>query len=278
MKVFISWSGKKSKAVGELLNEWLQCVLQAVNPWMSSKDIDRGSLWFSEINDQLKDTGIGIVCITSSNLNKPWILFEAGALAKGLSSNRVCTFLVDLTPTDISDPLAQFNHTLPDKEGLWSLVRTLNNYLDEKKLSEKILENVFETYWPQFEESFEKILSETKDDTTVVKREDEDILSELLYMTRTLDKRLRSIEYNSKRSLKNNDSHLYNTSLKIPDNEERFMKKKLISELEHSPINNVEDLISRYKKYISLEDIVSIINKYSDKYIEINPLNTTEIG
>ncbi|CAC9976768.1 hypothetical protein [Flavobacterium panici] len=53
MKVFISWSGERSKKVAELLDDWLQCVIQAVNPWMSSKDIDRGALWFTEINDQL---------------------------------------------------------------------------------------------------------------------------------------------------------------------------------------------------------------------------------
>ena len=126
MKVFLSWSGEKSKAVAELLNEWLQCVLQVIDPFMSSKDVDRGSLWFPEITNQLKDTSTGIICLTQENKNNPWILFEAGALTKGLSSSRICTLLIDLTSTDIKDPLAQFNHTIPDKEGIWSLVSNLN--------------------------------------------------------------------------------------------------------------------------------------------------------
>ncbi len=151
MNVFLSWSGERSKAVAELLDEWLQCVIQAVEPWMSSKDIDRGSLWFSEINDQLQNTSIGIICLTNENKTKPWILFEAGALAKGLSTNRVCTFLIDLEPTDIGTPLSQFNHTLPDQSGLWELVRTLNTSLKESSLKEKILEQVFEVYWAKFE-------------------------------------------------------------------------------------------------------------------------------
>ena len=88
MKVFISWSGERSKQVAEVLNDWIQCVIQAVDPWMSSKDIDRGALWFSEITDQLANTSIGIICLTKENKTKPWILFEAGALAKGLSSSR----------------------------------------------------------------------------------------------------------------------------------------------------------------------------------------------
>ncbi|WP_329611204.1 toll/interleukin-1 receptor domain-containing protein [Plesiomonas shigelloides] len=151
LNVFLSWSGDRSKAVAELLDTWLQCVIQAVDPWMSSKDIDRGSLWFSEINDQLQNTTIGIICLTQENKTKPWILFEAGALAKGLSNSRVCTFLIDLEPTDVGTPLSQFNHTFPTQEGLWELVRTLNNSLKDKALKEKTLELVFETYWPKFE-------------------------------------------------------------------------------------------------------------------------------
>lgn len=267
MKVFISWSGKKSKAVGELLDEWLQCVLQALNPWMSSKDIDRGSLWFSQINNQLKDTSIGIICITSSNLNKPWILFEAGALAKGLSSNRVCTFLVDLTPADIGDPLAQFNHTLPNKEGLWSLVRTLNDSLDENQLPEKILENVFDTYWPQFQDSFKRILNETKDDTSVVKREEKDILSELLYMTRSMDKRIRNLEYNSTdKNSRYNKSKLIDRRENFSSDKKLYFKRKLLNDLKERDINNndLEELISKYSSYLPVEYIVELINEFSD--------------
>ncbi|MGL6401348.1 toll/interleukin-1 receptor domain-containing protein [Aeromonas hydrophila] len=115
MKVFLSWSGERSRLVATLLDEWLRCVLQAIRPWISTKDIDRGALWFNEIQDQLQDTTTGIICLTQENKERPWILFEAGALAKGLSTSRVCTLLVDLKPSDIKDPLAQLNHTLPDR-------------------------------------------------------------------------------------------------------------------------------------------------------------------
>lgn len=82
MKVFLSWSGERSKQVANLLSSWLCCVIQATRPWISSKDIDRGSLWFSEINDQLKDTSVGIICLTKENKDRPWILFEAGLWLK----------------------------------------------------------------------------------------------------------------------------------------------------------------------------------------------------
>jgi len=194
MKIFISWSGLRSHKVASLLNGWIQCVIQAVDPWLSSKDIDRGSLWFSEISNQLANTHNGIICLTKSNLNTPWILFEAGALAKGLPSSRVFTFLVDLNPSEIKDPLAQFNHTQPNKESVYQLLRSINNGLEEKALREEILSNVFETYWPQFEDEFNIILKDTPDEDLKVERPKDELLSEILYSVRAMDKRLRHIE------------------------------------------------------------------------------------
>lgn len=194
MKVFMSWSGQRSKATAELLHYWVKCVVQASQPWISTRGIDRGALWFSEINNELKDTTFGIICLTQENKSAPWILFEAGALAKGLASNRVCTFLVDLETKDIRDPLAQFNHTLPNKEGLWNLVLTLNSNLEAQRLELRILEGVFETYWPQFEAQFKKILDDIPAVTVVPPRAENDMLVEILESTRNLSQRMRLIE------------------------------------------------------------------------------------
>lgn len=194
MKVFISWSGPRSKATAELLSDWIKCVIQATRPWISTRDIDRGALWFSEISDQLKDTTVGVVCLTQENKNRPWILFEAGALAKGLSSNRVCTFLVDLKPADLEDPLAQFNHTLPDKDGVWALVRTLNACGSAGGLDERILEQVFATYWPQFEEKFKQVLKQFPPTEKAEPRSEKNLLTEILENTRMLSHRIRAIE------------------------------------------------------------------------------------
>ncbi|MCF5885392.1 toll/interleukin-1 receptor domain-containing protein [Aeromonas veronii] len=194
MKVFLSWSGERSKQVATLLDEWLRCVLQAIRPWISTKDIDRGALWFNEIQDQLQDTTTGIICLTQENKEKPWILFEAGALAKGLSNSRVCTLLIDLRPSDIKDPLAQLNHTLPDRDNMFELVRTLNNRLANNALDPRILETVFNTYWNQFEQGFNEILTRTANMKAPAPRSDQDILSEILDTTRALGNRISSIE------------------------------------------------------------------------------------
>src|SRR5437867_3474988 len=116
MKVFISWSGDLSKRVAEIFNSWLKCVLQGTEPFLSTEDIEKGSLWFSDLDDQLKDTQVGIICLTRDNKAAPWILFEAGSLAKGLKSSRVCTLLIDFQLSDLKPPLSQFNATRPTKE------------------------------------------------------------------------------------------------------------------------------------------------------------------
>lgn len=198
MKIFISWSGHRSKAVAEILSDWIKCVLQASDPWISTRDIDRGALWYTEISEKLKDISVGIICLTSENKNNPWILFETGALAKGLKSSRVCTFLIDLQPQDIKDPLAQFNHTLPERDSVWSLIRTVNDCLNEKSLELNVLEKVFDTYWPQFISEFDKCLLENPLEEEIVPRSEQDILSEILKHTRNLSNRVYNLEKNTK--------------------------------------------------------------------------------
>lgn len=193
MKIFLSWSGARSRTAAEVLKWWTRCVIQAARPWISTEDIDRGALWFSEINNGLSDTAIGIVCLTQENKDRPWILFEAGALAKGLSNSRVCTFLVDLDPSDIRDPLAQFNHTQPKEEDMRKLARTLNRQLGDHALDEAVLNDSFDAYWPQFELKW-KAIEALPQVTEIVKRPADDIMSEILENVRGMNQRIRNLE------------------------------------------------------------------------------------
>ncbi|QFU01250.1 hypothetical protein FIU83_06320 [Halomonas sp. THAF5a] len=218
MKVFLSWSGAKSKAVAELTNEWLQCVLQSLRPWISTKGIDGGSLWFTEISNELNDTGIGIVFLTQENKNSPWIMFESGALAKGLSSNRVCTFLIDLEPQDINNPLANFNHTFPTKESILRLIYMLNNLLGDSGLDVSVLEKVFEKYWPDYESGLARIEeSHDTSETEEEERKPDDILSEILLTTRSLSNRLAGLERREASKSSNQNESKTNEDLTIDD-------------------------------------------------------------
>jgi len=194
MKIFISWSGKRSHAVAVVMSSWLKCVIQALKPWISSKDIERGALWFQEINNQLQDTEIGIICITQENKNSPWLLFEAGALAKGLTSSRVCTLLIDLSPKDIEDPLAQFNHTLPTRENFYRLIETINAHLETNFLDTQTLSNSFDTYWEKFISDFKQAIENNIDSESKEDRTNESVLEEILDHSRYLSSKISLIE------------------------------------------------------------------------------------
>ncbi len=272
MKVFISWSGERSRQVAELLSTWIQCVLQAVEPWQSSKDIDRGSLWFSEITNQLSNTHNGIVCLTKSNLDKPWILFEAGALAKGLTSSRIYTFLIDLKPNDVKDPLAQFNHTTASKDDVFKLIRSINNGLESQALKANILTNVFDTYWPQFETQFENILKNTKSEDVIVERPKDDIMNEILYAVRGMDKRLQTLEDNDLGSMQRARSYFGNQQakpsfLKTPI-EDIDLSVRTFNQLKVLGIETFEDILMIDPKQMAMlpekaiEELRYIIDKY----------------
>jgi hypothetical protein len=83
MKVFISWSGERSKSVARALRDWLKLVIHPVKPWMSEKDIDAGARWPEEPGRELRDTKFAIICLTRDNQTAPWINCEAGAASSG---------------------------------------------------------------------------------------------------------------------------------------------------------------------------------------------------
>ncbi|HDG1677317.1 TPA: TIR domain-containing protein [Kluyvera ascorbata] len=251
MKVFISWSGQRSKVVAEIFSDWLKCVIQASQPWISTRDIDRGAIWFSEINDKLKDVSVGVVCLTQENKNKPWILFETGALAKGLTTNRVCTFLIDLNPEDLQDPLAQFNHTTPNKNSVWELIRTINACLVDKALDERILKQVFDTYWPQFEQKFEKALNDTPPDEVIPPRSEQDILSEILNNTRTLNQRVRALENNSSEFFEDLMDTSREATIAIP-----IRAHNKISNMIKSGSYSEDEIISALKEYEIPDEVI----------------------
>jgi len=158
VKVFISWSGPSSKAVAEALHEWLKLVLNKLEPWISSDDIDPGTRWSAAVAKALSESKVGIICLTPENTAAPWILFEAGALAKTLEGTFVCPYvLFDLKLSNLPDPLKQFQALKGDKEGTRRLVDVLNKALGRGGIDTKLLDHAFKALWPDLNRRFRKI-------------------------------------------------------------------------------------------------------------------------
>jgi hypothetical protein len=67
MDVFISWSGPQSKQVAEALHHYLPLMINAIQPWLSSADIDAGARWASDVAGKLQQSKVGIICEGASN-------------------------------------------------------------------------------------------------------------------------------------------------------------------------------------------------------------------
>jgi hypothetical protein len=152
MKIFISWSDVRSRAVAEALRAWLPNVIQALEPWISSSDIGQGARWAIELATELQEARIGIICLTPENLTSPWILFEAGALTKTLANTFVCPYLIDLKPSDLIGPLAMFQAAKADLEGTRRLLHSINKALPVRPLSDSQIDDAVDHWWPDFEE------------------------------------------------------------------------------------------------------------------------------
>ena len=151
MKVFISWSGETSRAVARALWNWLPSVIQALDPWMSDENLQKGGRWSTDLAGRLEKTDFGICCLTPDNLQAPWLHFEAGALAKRVTAAYVCPYLFRVDPADVQGPLREFTPTSANREDTWKLIQTVNAVLPENRLSDKRRDDAFELCWPKLE-------------------------------------------------------------------------------------------------------------------------------
>jgi hypothetical protein len=182
MDVFISWSGPRSGAVANALRSWLPLIINALKPFLSSADIDKGARWGTELAQRLQAAKAGIICLTPSNISSEWLLFETGALSKTVANTFVCPLLIGLEPSDIKGPLAQFQATRATKDELLKLVKTLNRALEDAALSDSQIEDAFGALWPKLETALNNLPPD--EPRAKPQREERDILEEILDLVR----------------------------------------------------------------------------------------------
>lgn len=162
MKVFISWSGEKSKDFAIQLRGWLPHVLQDLQPWVSDMDIDSGTLSMAEIHHQLSDTKYGIIVTTAENQDRSWINYEAGALWKSVEGDsNVVPILIDLDLADLTSPLKNFQlRQLKKPQGRKSEFKKLIDSLNKARslpVAQNILDEAFNYHWGKMEDIFARI-------------------------------------------------------------------------------------------------------------------------
>ncbi|MET0939857.1 MAG: toll/interleukin-1 receptor domain-containing protein [Mesorhizobium sp.] len=188
--MFISWSGERSEALAKGLREWFPLVLHYADPWLSQSDIQAGERWGIKVANELESCNFGIVCVTRDNLNSPWILFEAGALAKSMQDGRVIPLLLDLDFKEISGPLSQFQAKKADETGIRELASSVNKAA-QTPVPDSQFDRLFAALWTDLE----KKIAAIPKSTTVGKhsRSQGEILEELVSSVRTVEMRMRHV-------------------------------------------------------------------------------------
>jgi len=198
MKVFLSWSETRSHKVALVFRDWLPSVIQAIVPYVSSEDIDKGARWSTDIAKELEDSTFGILCVTRDNLNAPWLTFEAGALSKTMDKSFVSPFLFDIKRSEVDGPILQFQSTIFEKSDLKKLIKTLNKACEKDGLASDRLNKAFDVWYPTLEAELNKLKDsepEVAEDSGSAELESpraQEILEEILDLSRINQKLLRN--------------------------------------------------------------------------------------
>lgn len=191
MLVFLSWSKTRSKKMAEALDNGLRFVLQNVEPWFSAVDIESGDRWNSTLTDKLAEAKCGVLCVTQENVAEPWLLFEAGAIAKTVHDKaRVCPVLLDLTPGQMTGPLTQFQALRTESQDeMLKLFVDINSWVEhagESACDQETLRQRFEAHWPTLHPMLDAIREEPVVGPVPEARPTDDKVEEILRIVRQL--------------------------------------------------------------------------------------------
>jgi hypothetical protein len=132
-------------------------VVQAVEPWLSDHDIEAGAQWTPELMAKLQSVRFAIVCVTAENRESSWIHFEAGLVAKAITTNRVCPVLFGLTQADITGPLTLFQmKEVADRGDMLSFALAVNNNLEKPRKEPKV-QTAFDAFWEKLQVGLNEI-------------------------------------------------------------------------------------------------------------------------
>jgi len=170
MKLFISWSGNRSKKLAEALSKWLPFVVQTVEPWVS-QEIPEGTRWQMVLGEKLADTNFGISCITPDNVRSEWLHYEAGALSKHPDPKEAGIIPVlfgDVSESQLSGPLKQFQGTRFCKDNLLKVVERLAQLSGANDAAKKAIPEIFDTFWPKLQNDIREIMQADADATNAL--------------------------------------------------------------------------------------------------------------
>lgn len=182
MKIFLSWSGDRSRGVAQVLKSTIPLLMNAADPWMSEVDIEKGERWNQALSGVLDSAKVGIFCLTPSNIQRPALLFEAGAISKSVSEARVCVLLDRLEPQNLTWPWSQFQYTkLHDQKDMYQMLADINGWIveaGEPAVPKERFRTALDMWWPALQRELQSLPPDRS--AAVPERSDREMLIEVL--------------------------------------------------------------------------------------------------
>jgi hypothetical protein len=149
-RIFVSWSGERSRSAALGLKSLLLDVLGESLDVFISAHMEPGVVWVQELGRELEGSDFGILCLTQDNIQSSWLLFEAGAIAKNFGAARVVPYLID--DLVLTGPLSQFQHVRADHNETLRLLESINA-LRETPTQLDRLRRTFDKWWADLEQT-----------------------------------------------------------------------------------------------------------------------------
>jgi hypothetical protein len=265
MRIFTSWSGERSKSAALALKSLLQDIFEEAVQVFVSEHISPGEVWAQRLGTELEQSEFGILCLTHDNYQAPWLLFEAGAVAKRFGAAKLVPYLIDELPEDAErSPLAQFQHVRADRDGTYRLVQSINGVRDNPKATER-LERSFARWWPDLDQTLQALRQDAGGQPQV--RTEREVLNIILQRvewlcqaqnSEGLTKPLPLAEVAHLRNLRDRPTTVYTRSwalqkeLRHLRDSELIKNKKPIADLpEQFPLNQFFVLTEKGKDYLN---------------------------
>lgn len=166
-KIFISWSGARSKEIAIALKNCLETDVFCntnLRCFVSDQDIASGADWWDKIQKELKSCKLGIVCITKENLRAPWIYFEAGAIVA--RDVPVIPFLINCNRKQLSEtPLGgKESREFHNPKDFIHMLRDISHTMGyTKELADTQVEALGEQAYKKLRETLKEHLQALKD-------------------------------------------------------------------------------------------------------------------
>ena len=193
LNVFISCSMNRSREIAKSLKWLLRRVAPGAIYWIDD-DIPGGELWRKVIDEELAGSSYGISVITPENRERPWLHFEAGAIAKAVGERtRLVPYLFDIADPEVvlSGPLKGYQGRHANKPDTLRLALEIAEAAGGP--AEDVVKDNFAAHWQGFELHLREIKTQEPEAEIPVPPSQPELTAELLARLSRLDDKLEEL-------------------------------------------------------------------------------------